>query len=394
MKQDGVTLRAGESSPAAAGGSLSGGGSVTSSVLPATVVAHDYLTQRGGAERVALEIARQLGAREIVTSVFDAANTFHGFDEFTVTESTSRILHSFGGDMRWGLPFLASAWSRMPVVDADVLVCSSSGWSHGLRTAPGTTKVVYCHNPARWLYQRDDYVLDQSTKVRIALSALSPGLRLWDQRAARTADVYLANSVSVAERIKSVYGIHAEVLHPPLSIDVTGPMEEVAGVPDEYFLSVSRSRGYKGTSLLIEAFSHMPEKTLVVVGVHPSASLPDNVIALGTNFPEAKLRWLYAHTRALMSMSHEDFGLTPVEANAFGSPALVLRAGGFLDSTIEGISGLFIDEETVDAVAAGVRAFPAAEDWDSDAIRSAAARFAPASFARNLRNVIARVRAV
>lgn len=295
---------------------------------PVTVVAHDYLTQRGGAERVALEI-----------------------------------------------------------------VCSTSGWAHGLRATERTTKVVYCHNPARWLYQREDYVRDQSKPVQAVLGALSPRLRAWDKRAARTADVCLANSVSVAERIERVYGIHAEVLHPPLSIDVNGKSDPVDGLPDEFFLSVSRARGYKGTALLIDAFARMPEQTLVVVGVDHSPSMPANVIALGTNVPEERLRWLYAHTRALMSMSHEDFGLTPVEANAFGRPALVLRAGGFLDSTLEGVSGLFIDEETPDAIVAAVRAFPAVDQWDAAAIRAAADRFSPTSFARNLRDVVAGARA-
>ncbi|MBX0301317.1 glycosyltransferase [Cryobacterium sp. 1639] len=364
---------------------------MTASASPVTIVAHDYLTQRGGAERVALEIARQLGAREIITSVFDPANTFHGFDEFTITESTSRALHSLRGDMRWGLPLLAQAWSQMPPVDADVLVCSSSGWAHGLPTTERTKKVVYCHNPARWLYQRADYVTDQSLPVRALLAALTPRLRSWDQRAAQSAQLYVANSVSVAARIERVYGIRAEVLHPPLSIDVTGPRDAVPGVPDEYFLSVSRARGYKGTSLLIDSFARMPERTLVIVGVQPSPSLPRNVLALG-NVSEAHLRWLYAHTRALMSMSHEDFGLTPIEANAFGRPALVLRAGGFLDSTVEGVSGLFIDDETVDAVITAVRTFPA--EWNTEAIRAAAERFSPASFAHNLREVIAGARAL
>jgi len=361
---------------------------VSTVTTPNTVVAHDYLTQRGGAERVALEIARQLDAREIITSVFDAPNTFHGFDEFTITESTSRTLHSLRGDMRWGLPLLASAWSRMPPVDADVLVCSSSGWAHGLRTTERTTKVVYCHNPARWLYQREDYVQDQSLMVRGVLGALTPPLRAWDRRAARSADVYVANSASVAARIERAYGIRAEVLHPPLSIDVAGAQEPVPNLPDEYFLSVSRARGYKGTSLLIDAFARMPEQTLVLVGVQPSSALPANVLAVG-NVSEAQLRWLYTHSRALMSMSREDFGLTPVEANAFGRPALVLRAGGFLDSTLEGVTGLFIENETLDAVIAGVRAFRT--DWDEDAIRASAERFSPASFARSLRDIVAGV---
>jgi glycosyltransferase involved in cell wall biosynthesis len=359
---------------------------MTSPAAPQTVVAHDYFTQRGGAERVALEIARQMGAKEIITSVYDPDRTFPEFADFTITQSASRAVRSMRRDMRRALPLLATAWSRMPPVDAELLVCSSSGWSHGLRSTERTTKVVYCHNPARWLYQRADYVRDQPLPVRAALSALSPRLRSWDQRAAHTAQLYIANSESVAARIRHVYGIRAEVLHPPLSIDVTGPQVAVPDIPAEYFLAVSRTRGYKGTSLLIDAFARMPNRTLVIVGLPDSATLPRNVIALG-QVSEAQLRWLYANTRALMSMSHEDFGLTPVEANAFGRPALVLRAGGFLDSTLEGVSGMFIDDETVEGVIRGVRGFPS--EWDGDLIRASAERFSPASFAQNLRDVIA-----
>lgn len=358
---------------------------------PATdiVVAHDYLTQRGGAERVALEIARQLHAREVVTSVHAPEQTFAGFDEFPVRESGSRALRALRRDMRRALPLLAPAWSRMAPVDADVLVCSSSGWSHGLRAAEGTRKIVYCHNPARWLYQRDDYLQGQNAGVRLALDALSPALRSWDRRAAGTAHAYIANSASVADRIRRVYGIDAEVVHPPLSLDVEGAQDPVGGIAPGYFLAVSRPRGYKGMSLVIDAFARMPDERLVVVGLAPSRTLPANVTAVA-QASEAELRWLYGNARALTSMSREDFGLTPVEANAFGRPVLVVRRGGFLDSTVEDVTGVFVDEESVDAVIRGVRAFPG--DWDADAIRANADRFSAESFGESLRDAIASVR--
>jgi len=364
---------------------------VSTDGAPATdiVVAHDYLTQRGGAERVALEIARQLQAREVVTSVHAPNQIFPGFDEFLVRESGSRALRAMRGDIRRALPLLAPAWSRMDPVDAEALVCSSSGWSHALRATAGTRKIVYCHNPARWLYQRDDYLQDQTAATRIALNAVSPALRSWDRRAAGTADAYLANSVSVADRIHRIYGIRPEVVHPPLSLDAEGVQDPIEGITPGYFLTVNRPRGYKGTALVVEAFARMPEQRLVIVGMAPSRTLPPNVTARAL-VSEAELRWLYANARALTSMSHEDFGLTPVEANAFGRPVLVVKRGGFLDSTVEGVTGVFVEEESVDAVIRSVRTFP--RDWDAAAIRANADRFSAVAFGNRLREAIAAIR--
>lgn len=352
------------------------------------VVAHDYLTQRGGAERVALRLAEVLHAELVQTSVFVPEQTFSGFGEFPVQQSRMRVLQALRTDPRRALPFLARAWDRLPVIDADVVVCSSSGWAHAARTAPGTRKIVYCHNPARWLYQTDEYLADASGQVKAALRVLSPRLRRWDQAAAATADTYIANSTTVAARIREAYGIEAEVVHPPMCLDVDGVQEPLTGLGDGFHLSVSRPRGYKATSALIEAFDGMPEQRLVLVGVPPSASLPANVIAVGA-VSEAQLRWLYSNARALTSVSHEDFGLTPIEANAFGTPCLVLQAGGFLDSVDPGLSGLFVPDQSVAAIRKGVREFP--DDWDTSAIRAHAGKFSSGIFAARMAEIIKRV---
>jgi glycosyltransferase involved in cell wall biosynthesis len=203
--------------------------------------------------------------------------------------------------------------------------------------------------------------------------------------------VYLANSRNVAERVRHAYGIEAEVLPPPVAVDATGLQEPVAGVEPGFLLTVSRARGYKGADSLVDAFARMPEERLVVVGgVSPEGDLPGNVRAVG-RVPEEQLRWLYANARALVSVSREDFGLTPVEANAFGCPVLVVRAGGFLDSTAEGESGLFLDDDAVDTIIAGVRAFP--REWDRDAVLRNAERFSADVFAKRIRAVIDETRA-
>lgn len=357
-----------------------------SRMLTDLVVAHDYLTQRGGAERVALALAQGLQAREVVTAAYVPEQTFDGFDAFDITTSTRQFVRMLRSDPRQALPFLASAWSHMPTVDADAVVCSSSGWAHALPCTPRTLKVVYCHNPARWLYQRSEYMRDAGIAARAAIAALAPGLQKWDRRAAHSADVYVANSTIVAARIRRTYGIDARVVHPPVSLDSTAVQEPVSGLEPGYFMTVERGRGYKGTMTLVAAFAGMPDRRLVVVGRRMEVPLPGNVSCVGS-VPEAQLRWLYAHARALVSVSHEDFGLTPVEANAFGTPSLVLRAGGFLDSTREGVSGGFIQSATADSVRAAVEAFP--DDWDVDAIRAHARQFSRASFNESMRQVIA-----
>lgn len=284
---------------------------MTSNQRGGVVVAHDYFTQRGGAERVALELARQINAERIVTSFYRPRQTFVETEQHDIELLDFPVLRAFGGDPRRALPVLGAAWSAQHRVEADVVVCSSSGWAHGLRVAEGTRKIVYCHNPARWLYQQEDYVLGMGGATRAALRVLSPALRRWDRRAAHTADTYVANSTVVAARIRDVYGIEAEVVHPPISIDADGPLEPVDGLDEGFFLTVSRPRGYKGTELLKESFDRLRGEQLVVVGAKLNEPVPPNVTLLG-GVSEAQLRWLYAKSRALMSMSHEDFGLTPL----------------------------------------------------------------------------------
>jgi glycosyltransferase involved in cell wall biosynthesis len=345
------------------------------------VLAHDYLTQRGGAERVALEIARVAQVERIVTSIYERDATYQGFEDFSLRSSFLQRIATFRRDPRRALPLLGWAWSSQKPVDADILICSSSGWSHGVRATSRTRKVVYCYNPPRWLYQPDDYLAGQPVYVKVLLALLRPALTRWDKRAAKSADLYIAISTSVAERIRSTYGVEPALLFPPVAVTTEGEREPVTSVAPGYFLTVARDRGYKGTQTLVEAFAGLPDARLVIVGSSPHGDLPANVTALG-RVSEGELRWLYENARALASVSREDFGLTPLEANAFGTPALLIRAGGFLDTTLDGTSGRFIEEPTVESVQAAVLAFP--DEWDADAIRAHAESFSVENFGRRL----------
>lgn len=353
---------------------------------PSITVAHDYFTQRGGAERVAAALVQIFTPERVVTAVYSPSTTFPLQVKTRVETSFLQNISYLRKDPRRALVLLPLAWQFMKPVDTRVLICSTSGWSHALKARSGTTKIVYCHNPARWLYQPDDYSQGHNVATRLLLKCLRPALKVWDRRAARTANLYIANSTSVAERIKRAYDLDAEILHPPVTINPDAPKKAIHKAPESFFLAVGRGRGYKNIEVLVEAFRALPHEHLLVVGeVTAGIDLPPNV-SFYSNLTDEELRWAYDNAVALISVALEDFGLTPIEANAFGTPALVLRAGGFLDTLREGLSGQFISEATPESVEKAVRTFP--RSWDKEQVRAHAASFSSDSFAQKLRLLI------
>ena len=304
------------------------------------VVAHDYLTQTGGAERVTLAMLQGIPGSRLVTSAYVPEETFPGFRSHEVSVIPTRGLRVIERDVRLGLPILARAFSSYVVdsQDADVVICSSSGWAHHITSR--VPKLVYCHNPPRWLYQTDDYLSDQGRVARAAQAVLRRRLLRQDAAAARSSTAYLANSKSVAQRLYAAYGVSSRVLHPPVQLDPKGLLTPVEGVEPGYFLVVARKRGYKNTSAVMAAAKQAGVR-LVVVGADIESSSP-GIRSLG-RVDDATLRWLYKHARATVGASFEDFGLTPLESNMFGTPVIALRAGGYLETVVEGATGIFFD---------------------------------------------------
>lgn len=258
------------------------------------VIAHDYLTQRGGAERVVLSLLRAFPTARLVTSVFEPGQTFPSFAQIPVETLFLNRFAAVRHDARRGLLLYAQAW-QAKTIRADLVICSSSGWAHGVQTAG--YKIVYCHNTARWLYQPEDYLFQAGFTARATSAVIRRKLRRWDARQAASADLYLANSAVVAERIRTFYGVDAPVLHPPVSSDLTGLCEPVVGLAPGFLLTVGRARGYKNTHEICRAVASRPDWSLVVVGGQIESDLPANIVGLD-RVSDAQLRWLYANCSA------------------------------------------------------------------------------------------------
>lgn len=312
---------------------------------PSLAIVHDYLTQRGGAERVVLAMHRTFPDAPIHTSLYEHEATFPEFQRASVTTAPIDRVPSFRRNHRLALPVLAPTFSRMHI-DADVVLCSSSGWAHGVQT--DGRKVIYCYAPARWLYQTSTYLSESGRLTATALRAAKPALIRWDRKVARSGDRYFAISTRSQELIREAWGIDAEILHPPSGVDGCGDRTPVPGVEPGYFLCVSRLLPYKNVDVVLRAIGALPTERVVIVGKGPDEERLRSLAPTNATFlqgvADAELRWLYANARAVIGASFEDYGLTPLEGAAFGVPAVVLRFGGYLDTVVEDETGVFFDD--------------------------------------------------
>jgi glycosyltransferase involved in cell wall biosynthesis len=367
-------------------------------------IVHDYLTQRGGAERVVLAMHRAFPAAPIYTSLYEPDLTYPEFREMDIRPSYlnhSRLLRQ---QHRLSFPLLAHAFSTMKV-EEQVVLCSSSGWAHGVRA--NGAKLVYCHTPARWLYKTDEAfrrVRDSRSEpgrlsvehvyvsriARGSLRVVGPMLRRWDRKAAASASQYFTNGSLVSEEISAFYGIRPLVISPPPLCRDDGPWER----PDiltcsGFFLTVARLMPHKNLNRIFEVFARRPDLDLVVVGSGPLAkelqdSAPENVALVG-NMSDGELRWLYGHCQALIAGAFEDYGLTPLEVGSFGKPTIALKRGGYLETVVEGLSGYFFEDLEFESISGAIDEL-ARHPLDSDEIREHAARFSEERFIDALRD--------
>ncbi len=356
---------------------------------PPVAIVHDYLTQRGGAERVVLAMLKAFPGAPVYTVLYDPDRTFPEFSAADIRTGGLNRLGVFRRHHRLALPLLAVMFSRTHVV-ADVVLCSSSGWSQGAQVTG--RRVVYCHSPARWLHQPDQYLGRFRPIASPMLGLLRGPLLRWDRTTARAPGRWLTNSSEVQGRIQALYGRRAEIVPPPYAVDPAGQQRPLAPLKPGFFLTVSRLLPYKNVDAAVSAFARLPDHHLVVVGTGPERKrlerLAGSNVSMVGAVDDQQLRWLYANSRAVLAASHEDYGLTPLEGAVFGKPAVVLRGGGFLDTVEEGVTGVFFDTPEPQAIAEAVLSLDS-QPWDPAKLGEHAGRFSQQVFIDHLHRIVA-----
>ena len=350
-------------------------------MLGSVAIVHDYLNQRGGAERVALELSRMFAGASIYTSLYRPDSTFSEFRSCVVRTSPLDHLpldRSFR-NLFWLYPAAFRSFGRLA---HDLVVSSTSGWAHSVRTSPGSFHVVYCHTPARWLYS--DQYMGSSLRQR-ALRPVSSPIRTWDRAAALRADLYIANSEEVRQRIGRLYGMDAPVVYPPVDVD-----RFTARPRGERLLVVSRLLPYKRVDVVVDAATRAG-LGLDVVGVGPAlADLQRRAgptVEFHGRLPDADVTRLMESCRAFCAPAHEDFGIAPVEALAAGKPVVALAAGGTLETIREGVNGAFFHRHDPEDVLRAIARCDAL-DRSPAALSATAEPFSSSAFRARLAEVL------
>jgi glycosyltransferase involved in cell wall biosynthesis len=355
--------------------------------LGEVAIVHDYINQRGGAERVVLELARIWPQATIYTSLYRPGSTFPEFREHVIRTSPLDRL-PVDGAFRALFPLYPAAFRSLGRIDADLVISSSSGWAHMVRTSPRALHVVYCYTPARWLYRDDYLVADRSRSwSETMVTPILGAMRRMDRRAARRADLYIGISREVQQRIADVYGRESEVVYPPVDISRFAPRPR-----GERLLTIARLLPYKRVDLVIRAADRLG-LGLDIVGDGPALdalrAIASDRVTFHRSVSEVELIELLEGCRAVCVAGEEDFGIVPVEAQAAGKPVVAYAAGGALETITPGVTGVLFDEQTEDSLVAAIAACEEVETAP-EAIAEYAERFSSEAFERNLLAAIAR----
>ena len=368
-------------------------------------IVHEWLTVWAGAERVLGEIMR----------VYPEADLFVLFDRLSPSDRHHLPKDPYGEtfltkiprverNYRNLLPLMPRAIESLDLAGYDLILSSSHAVAKGILPRPGQLHLCYCHTPPRYLWDMTEAYFPRSMPGQIkkmAASLFLPSIRRWDRMAGQRPDAFMANSRFVADRIQRIYGRSSTVIFPPVETD---RFEMKSSPGGEYFVTMGRLVPYKRVDVIVKAFRSLPYR-LLVIGSGPEEKELAPLLQGQKNIEW--IRWVsdrewgevLKKARAFLFMAEEDFGITPVEAQAAGVPVIALGRGGALE-TVRGIvatdlgaeerdggpSGLFFPEPTAESLAEAVEIFVQNEEsFLPGAARTSAERFSVEKFQEKYR---------
>ncbi|MCJ7551695.1 MAG: glycosyltransferase [Anaerolineae bacterium] len=388
---------------------------------PTVTLVHDWLNQSGGAERVLEHLVGMFPQAPVHTSIYWRDGMPAAYRTWDIRTTWMDRLPGVYRHHQLYLPFYALAFGRMDLADprgvgadaggvgadagsvgadarsvgadagGDIVISNKSGFCHAVKT--GTLPhLCYCLAPTRYVWQFESYAARENLPgaVRVLLRPLVAALRRWDYHAAQSAALhFVAISTAIQQRILEFYGRSSEIIHPPVDVLRFAPDAS----HDDSYLIVSRLVPYKRIDLAVKAFTALNLPLLIAGEGRDRAALEalagPSVRFLG-RVDDAELVRLLARCKGLVLPGLEDFGLTPLEAQASGRPVIAFRGGGALDTVVEGQTGVFFDAATPESLMDALERF-SVQSFDPQACRANAERFGPERFEAELMAAVGRV---
>jgi glycosyltransferase involved in cell wall biosynthesis len=349
---------------------------------------HDYLTQRGGAERVFELLCKRYPQADIYTSVYDPQQTID-LGERIVKTTFLQNIPGAAKYFRLMAPFYFPAFRALDLQEYDLIISSSTSFAKAVQKNPKAKHICFCHNITRFLWDTETYLREYGDYRYFAplIEQVFQVMRKIDITYAQEPDLYIANSSVVAARIEKIYAKKAVVINYP--IDTSKFV--FSDTKEDYYLASARMIGYKRLDIIVEAFNWLGWR-LLISGDGPErerlqSKALGNIEFLG-HVTDAQRTQLFAKARSVVVAALEDYGLVPIEANASGTPVIAYGAGGVLDTQIPGKTGVFFKRQTPESLQAAL--LEAREIyWDYKNIRNHAVKnFSEQAFFSKVEHVI------
>ncbi len=352
---------------------------------------HDYLTQRGGAERVFELFCKRFPQADIFTSLYDPDHTIELGDRLVQTTALQNIPGA-AKHFRLLAPFYYPAFRALDLQDYDLIISSSTSFAKAVRKGPHARHICFCHNVTRFLWDTQTYLREYSKYQNFypLIEKMFQVMRHFDLQYAQEPDLYIANSSTVAHRIRTIYGKPAIVVNYPINTQQFTFCDR----KEDFYLASARMISYKRLDVIIEAFNWLGWP-LVIMGDGPerdrlhSQALKN--IQFSGHVSDAERTSLLSKAQSVVVAALEDYGLVPVEANASGTPVIAYGAGGVLDTQIPGETGLFFNRQSPESLQ---EALLAARDmpWNYHKIHEhAVSQFSEEAFFRKVDRALAMV---
>lgn len=354
-------------------------------------IVHDYLNQYGGAERVVEVLHELYPDAPIYTSIYTPDTMPSVFREMDIRTSFLQKFPMLNKYFKYYLLFYPRAMEGLDIRGYDVVLSSSSAFAKGVKLDNDVLHICYCYTPTRFVWDYDNYVKKEefSKFVTKILPLAIKKIKRWDLSTIKRVDYFIAISNNIKEKIKRFYNRDSVVIYPPVDVPIFHEQTKV----EDYFLIVSRLNSYKNIDLVVKAFNNLDLK-LKIVGIGPFKKNLENMVR-GKNIEflgkvsDKELVKLYGQCRALIFPGEEDFGITPLEAQASGRPVIVYAGGGALETIIEEETGLFFKENSPRSLVDTINRFIKIEDhFDRKKVRENALKFNKEVFKRELKKYI------